>query len=120
MRMLAAFSILLGFQLVGEIVARALHLGIPGPVIGMSLLAVSCLASPWLRRATEAAARVLLANLSLLFLPAAVGVIQFLPLLRTEGLAIGAAIVGSTVLALAVTALVFRFAVHRLRLEGRE
>ncbi len=118
--MLAAFAILLGFQLLGEVLARVLHLGIPGPVIGMTLLAVSCLISPGLRRATEAAARVLLSNLSLLFLPAAVGVVQFLPLLKTEGLAIGAAIVGSTVLALAVTALVFRFVVHRMKLEERE
>lgn len=118
--MLAALSILLGFQLLGEVIARALHLGVPGPVIGLSLLAVACVASRRLRETTETAARVLLSNLSLLFLPAAVGVVQFLPLLKTEGLAIGAAVVGSTVLALAVTALVFRFAVHRLGLEDRE
>lgn len=118
--MLSAFAILLGFQLLGEVLARGLHLGIPGPVIGMSLLAIACLVSPGLRRATEAAAKVLVSNLSLLFLPAAVGVVQFLPLLKTEGLAIGAAIVGSTVLALAVTALVFRFVVHRMKLEERE
>jgi len=118
--MLTALALLLGFQLLGEIIARALQLGIPGPVIGMCLLAVSCLISPGLRRATDAAARVLLANLSLLFLPAAVGIVQFLPLLRTEGLAIGAAILGSTILTLAVTALVFRFAVHRMKLEDRE
>jgi holin-like protein len=118
--MLSAFAILLGFQLLGEVLARGLHLGIPGPVIGMSLLAVACLLSSKLRLATEAAARVLLSNLSLLFLPAAVGVVQFLPLLKTQGLAIGAAIVGSTILALAVTALVFRFVVHRMKLEDRE
>lgn len=118
--MLTGFAILLGFQLLGEVLARVLHLGIPGPVIGMSLLAMGCLASPPLRRACEASARVLLSNLSLLFLPAAVGIVQFLPLLRTEGLAIGAALVGSTVLAFAVTALVFRFVVHRMKLEDRE
>jgi holin-like protein len=118
--MLTAFAILLGFQLIGEIIARALHLGIPGPVIGMCLLALACLVSPGLRRATENAARALLANLSLLFLPAAVGIVQFLPLLKTQGVAIGIAVLASTVLALAVTALVFRFAVHRLHLEDRE
>lgn len=118
--MLAAFSILLGFQLLGEIIARLFHPGIPGPVIGMSLLVIACVVSPRLRGATEAAARVMISNLSLLFLPAAVGVVQFLPLLKTEGVAIGAAIIGSTVLALAVTALVFRFTVHRMSLEDRE
>jgi holin-like protein len=117
---ISAFAILLGFQLLGEVLARGLHLGIPGPVIGMSLLAGACLVSPGLRRATETAARFLLSNLSFLFLPAAVGVVQFLPLLKTEGLAIGAAVIGSTILALAVTALVFRFVVHRMKLEDRE
>lgn len=118
--MLTGFAILLGFQLIGEVLARVLHLGIPGPVIGMSLLALSCLVSPRLRHACEASARILINNLSLLFLPAAVGIVQFLPLLKTEGFAIGAALVGSTVLAFAVTALVFRFVVHRMKLEDRE
>jgi len=118
--MLQAFAILLGFQLAGDVLVRVLHVGIPGPVIGMSLLAIGCISSLRLRQACERAARVLLANLSLLFLPAAVGVVQFLPLLQRQGIAIGAAILGSTVLALAVTALVFRFVVHRMKLEDRE
>ena len=118
--MLRAFAILLGFQLAGEVFVRLLHVGVPGPVVGMGLLAIACISSLRLRQACEQAARVLIANLSLLFLPAAVGVIQFLPLLQHQGLAIGAAIIGSTVLALAVTALVFRFVVHRMKLEDRE
>ena len=118
--MLQAFAILLGFQLTGEVLVRILHVGIPGPVIGMGLLAVGCISSLRLRQACEPASRTLIANLSLLFLPAAVGIVQFLPLLQREGIAIGAAIIGSTVLALAVTALVFRFVVHRMKLEDRE
>lgn len=118
--MLQAFVLLLGFQLGGEVLVRALHVAIPGPVVGMSLLAIGCIASPKLRITCEKAAAALLGNLSLLFLPAAVGIVQFLPLLQRQGLAIGAAIVGSTVLALVVTALTFRFVVHRMKLEDRE
>jgi len=118
--MLQAIAILLGCQLAGEVLARVLHIAIPGPVLGMVLLALGCIVRLKLRKACEPAARVLLGNLSMLFLPAAVGVIQFLPLLKSEGLAIGAAVVISTVLALAVTAWVFRFAVHHLKLEDRE
>jgi putative effector of murein hydrolase LrgA (UPF0299 family) len=118
--MLQAFAILLGFQLAGEVLVRVLPVGIPGPVIGMTMLALSCIVSQRLRRACDPAARTLLANLSLLFLPAAVGIVQFLPLLQRQGLVIGAAIVGSTVLTLAVTALVFRFVVDRLKLADRE
>jgi putative effector of murein hydrolase LrgA (UPF0299 family) len=118
--MIQAFAILLGFQLGGEVIVRALHIGIPGPVVGMTMLAIGCVASLKLRQACEKAAATLLANLSLLFLPAAVGVVQFLPLLQKQGLALGIAILVSTALAIAVTALTFRFVVHRLKLENRE
>lgn len=118
--MLQAFVLLLAFQLVGEILVRLIPIGIPGPVAGMVLLAVGCIVSLKLRIACEKAAAVLLSNLSMLFLPAAVGVVQFLPLLQSQGLVIGTAILVSTVLALAVTALVFRFMVHRMKLENRE
>jgi putative effector of murein hydrolase LrgA (UPF0299 family) len=118
--MLQSFVLLLGFQLIGEVLVRIVPVGIPGPVIGMTLLAVGCIVSVELRRMCEAAATTLLGNLSLLFLPAAVGVVQFLPLIAKQGLVIGAAILGSTVLAIVVTALTFRFVVHRMKLEDRE
>lgn len=50
----------------------------------------------------------LLANLSLLFVPAGVGVIGHLDELAANGLPLALALVGSTVLAIAVGALVFR------------
>lgn len=118
--MLPAFAVLLGFQLAGECLARVFHWGIPGPVIGLCLLVAACLASDRLRNFTEHAARPIIGTMSLLFLPAAVGVVQFLPLLQRDGVAIAAAIFVSTVLTLVVTALVFRFVVHRMHLEERE
>ncbi len=118
--LLTGFAVLLAFQLLGEVLARVLHLIVPGPVIGMSLLVVACIASAKLRHACEPAARFLISNLSLLFLPAAVGVVQFLPLVKTEGPVIGLAVLGSTVLTFVVTGVVFRFVVHRLKLENRE
>ena len=36
--MIAALTVLLVFQLMGEVIARALALPIPGPVVGMTLL----------------------------------------------------------------------------------
>jgi holin-like protein len=38
--MLGAIPTLLGFELIGELVRSALHLPIPGPMVGMILLAV--------------------------------------------------------------------------------
>ena len=53
-------------------------------------------------------ARVILANLSLLFVPAGVGIVWHLDLLQSEGVPLAFALVGSTVAAIAVGALTFR------------
>ena len=47
-------------------------------------------------------------HLGLLFVPAAVGVVLFLPQLRSNGLAVALALVVSVVLTIAVPALVLR------------
>jgi holin-like protein len=116
---LFAIAALLVFQLTGESLARGLGLTIPGPVIGLALLALALAPSRKLRQAIEPTASGLLRHLSLLFVPAAVGIVQHLPLLASEGLAIGTALVASTLAALIVTALTFR-AVSRLLGLGEE
>src|SRR5216683_5559029 len=115
--MLIAITALLVFQLIGEAVARGLALTLPGPVIGLALLALAVAVSGEFRKAVEPTALALLRHLSLLFVPAAVGIVQELPLLEAEWLAIGAALIVSTVAALAVTALTFRAMARLLGLE---
>ena len=105
--------LLLGSQLAGEALAYVLGLSVPGPVLGMAMLAVLLLIRPGLHNVVAPVATALLSNLSLLFIPAAVGVVQVLPLLASEGVAIGTALVVSTIASLVVTALTFR-AVTRL------
>lgn len=112
--MLHGLLLLLACQMAGEALARATSLGIPGPVLGMAILAIILVRRPALQAVAAPVATTLLSNLSLLFIPAAVGVVQVLPLLRTEGVAIAAAVLVSTVASLIVTALTFR-AVVRLR-----
>ncbi|MDE2007637.1 MAG: CidA/LrgA family protein [Rhodospirillales bacterium] len=110
---------LLVFQLAGEVAARGFGLPIPGPVIGFVLLALLLGAWPAARREVAPAADGLLRHLSLLFVPAAVGVIQQWHLVRDQALPIGVALVVSTWAALAVTALVFRAVARRMaRAEG--
>ena len=111
--MLHGLLLLLASQLAGEALARGLGLGVPGPVLGLAMLAVLLLWVPRLQRVVAPVAGALLSNLSLLFVPAAVGVVQVLPLLASEGLAIGVAMAVSTLASLVVTALTFR-AVSRL------
>ena len=113
--MLNGLLMLLACQLAGEVVTRGVGLGIPGPVFGLALLALLLLCRPSLHGTVGPVAGTLLANLSLLFVPAAVGVVQVLPLLAREGAAIAAAILVSTFASLVVTALTFRAVV---RLQG--
>jgi holin-like protein len=114
--MIRGFFILLVFQLVGEVLARGLNLSAPGPVIGLALLVVALVLyrrfRPFDEEALAAsdlgqAARGLLAALPLLFVPAGVGVVQYLGLLREQGLALAAALVASTFATLIATVAVF-------------
>ncbi len=106
--MLNGILLLLLCQLAGEALVRFLRLSVPGPVVGLALLAGLLLLRPRLHRVVSPVAAVLLGNLSLLFVPAAVGVVQVLPVLARQGVAIGAAVLVSTLASLAATALTFR------------
>lgn len=98
---------LLLLQSVGELLARSLKLPVPGPVVGMVLLA-ALLAWPPVRPALEAAANALLQHLSLLFVPVGVGVMTHMGLLQAHGLRLLLVVVVSTWVGLAVTALVLQ------------
>ncbi|NCO85108.1 MAG: CidA/LrgA family protein [Rhodobacterales bacterium] len=98
--MIGHLTVLLVYQLTGEVISRGLGLPLPGPVIGMALLFLTLLALPRLAEAIMPTTRVLLAHLSLLFVPAGVGVVGHLDTLGTDGAAILTAVVGSTILAM--------------------
>lgn len=114
----AAIFILIACQLLGESLRLLLALPIPGPVIGMFLLAGALAVRDRAIPATPApaptqldrAASNLLLYMGLLFVPAGVGVITELNLLQREWLPIIGGLVGSSVLGLVVTGLVM----HRL------
>jgi putative effector of murein hydrolase LrgA (UPF0299 family) len=105
--MLAAFAALLVCQLAGEAIVRATSLPLPGPVIGMLLLFILMLARTPLPGGLNDTADGLLKHLSLLFVPAGVGVVQQLDRLGTDGVRLLAIVVLATAIALTVTALVF-------------
>ena len=98
---------LLVAQSLGEALTRLGHLGLPGPVIGLLVMLVA-LRFEAVRRSVGAAADLLLAHLSLLFVPVGVGVMTHLGLLAEYGLRIGVALVLSTWVGLGVAALVLR------------
>ena len=117
--MLGALTLLLVFQLTGEVLAQLFALPIPGPVIGMALLFAALALrggpSPELRDTAQN----LLQHLSLLFVPAGVGVMLHFHRIGDEWLPLAASLVGSTVLTIAVTALVLRALSRRAETAGK-
>lgn len=107
MNALRGLALLLLFQAAGEGLAHALALPFPGPVVGLLMMLVA-LRWPVVREPVAAAAEVLLAHLSLLFVPVGVGVITHLGLVSQYGPQLLAVIVLSTWAGLAVTALLLR------------
>lgn len=107
--MILHLTVLLAFQLLGELVSRSLGLPIPGPVLGMAMILVAFLSSPRLAAAILPTAQGLLAHLSLLFVPAGVGISRHLDRVGEDGPVIALALVVSTVAAIAFGALTFKF-----------
>jgi holin-like protein len=113
-----ALTILVGAQLAGEVLRRLLHLPLPGPVIGMFILAVaivirsrgSSAATQTGPSSLEKTATVLISNMGLLFVPAGVGIVAELSVLRRAWLPIVTGVLVSTVLGLIVTGVVM----HRI------
>ena len=125
--MIASLGLILLCQLVGEVVVRGLGLPLPGPVVGLALLLVLLLVRDRIRAlargplqgdGVESASRGLLANLSLLFVPAGVGVVQKLDLVAEHGLAIATVLAISVIVTLLATVATF-LAASRL-MHGRK
>jgi holin-like protein len=106
--LLQALTVLVVCQFAGELAAQMTGVPIPGPVLGMLLLLGGLI---WREHAgrkgpdaeLKAAAHGLLGNLSLLFVPAGVGVVAQLDVLAKSWLPLTVAIVVSTFLGLLVT-----------------
>jgi holin-like protein len=107
--MLQALLTLLLFQLFGEIIVRSLSAPIPGPVVGMLLLFVALLIRREVPKELKTTAQGLVGHLSLLFVPAGVGVMVHTALLQDEWLAIVATLIISTFITMIVTAVTMRF-----------
>ncbi len=129
--MIASLSLILLCQLAGEVIVRSLALPMPGPVVGLLFLLLLLLArdrfsilarGPLQDDGVENASRglLLLANLSLLFVPAGVGVVQKLDLVAAHGIAIVAVLAISVVVTLLVTVATFLLASRLLARGGSE
>ncbi len=106
--MIGAITLLLVFQLLGEVISRTLALPIPGPVIGMALLFAALAWRGGPSTNLRDTAQGLLQHLSLLFVPAGTGVMLHYQRLADEWLPLVVSLFLSTALTIGISALVLR------------
>ncbi|WP_443631138.1 CidA/LrgA family protein [Candidatus Njordibacter sp. Uisw_056] len=127
MNFLYGLTLLLIYQLIGEGLSLFFTLSVPGPVIGMSLLFLSLLVFYKIKNnnaekkpqndALSNSAAAILNHLSLLFIPAGVGLIVHIDRLEDQWLPIIAAIVLGSIITMAVTAGVMMLLNRLLKLD---
>ncbi|KAA1175986.1 CidA/LrgA family protein [Marinobacter salinexigens] len=109
MQFLNGITLLLVYQLVGEVSVRLAGVPIPGPVLGMVMLFLTL----WIRGAVPesvgTASSALLSHLSLLFVPAGVGMMAHFSRIADEWIPITLALLLSTIITMVATALIMQF-----------
>lgn len=116
--MLESLTLILVCQLVGEACVLFTGMPVPGPVLGMLLLLAWLLLRGDLPESVGRTADTLLAHLSLLFVPAGVGVLVHWERMRGQWAAIAAALVLGTLITLAVTAVTMAAVIRLTRWGG--
>ncbi len=107
--MIFGFVQILLFQSLGELVSKFLLPTLPGPVIGLVLLVLWLVVRKEINAELAMVADGFSQYLGLLFVPAAVGVVLFLPQLKANAFAIITALICSVILTIASSAVVARF-----------
>lgn len=104
-RFVAGIALLIAYLILGNLISSALHLPLPGSVIGMVLLTASLhaglLRSHWI----APAATLLIRHMGFLFVPPGVGLMVHFGLIRREWLPIGAGALFSIVAVLVTVGL---------------
>ncbi len=112
--MLKAILILFLCLVIGNVINKLTGLPLPGGVIGLVILLAALIWRGGPGKELRETSHFLLRNMTVFFIPASAGLITQLPALKQDALPIGAAILGSTVLGMAVTA----FLMHWLARGG--
>ncbi|WP_110687410.1 CidA/LrgA family protein [Salinicola aestuarinus] len=115
MPLIVGMSILLGCQFLGELTSRALSLPIPGPVLGMVILLAALLIRGGVPAGLRSMGEGLLKYLTLLFVPAGVGLIEHFDLISREFWTLIITLVVSSAITLLVTSQTLKALTRRRR-----
>ena len=107
-------------QLAGELIVAATGLPLPGPVIGMLILFIGLVVKGGVPQALGGVGDALMSHLSLLFVPAGVGVMTHLSLLEAQWFPISLSLIISTLLTIAVTGLAMTALLRLSNEPGRD
>jgi holin-like protein len=107
--MISGLVQILLFQSLGELVSKFALPTLPGPVIGLVLLILWLVMRKGINPDLASVADAFSQYLGLLFVPAAVGVVLFMPQLKANALAIVSALLVSVIITIATSAIVVRF-----------
>ena len=119
-KFLFGITALLCFQLLGEVIVRLLKLPVPGPVAGLVFLLIALMilgkaktpVHQSIQDNVKQSSSTLLNHLSLLFVPAGVGVMVHFDKLAQEWLPITVALIFGALITLAATALSMKLMMH--------
>lgn len=118
--MLNALIWLLGYQLAGELISRSLSLPVPGAVLGMLLLFLTFSVRKTIPDHLKQTAPALLRHLSLLFIPAGVGVFALRKMLEAYAIQLIVIVLLSTLVTWVVSAWVLHRLLQRRSAAGRQ
>ena len=127
-RFLFGITALLCFQLLGEVIVRLLSIPVPGPVAGLVFLLIALTiigkskssAKTAIQDTIQQSSSTLLNHLSLLFVPAGVGVMVHFDKLKEEWMPITIALIAGALITLAATAISMKFMMRWMRVKDPE
>lgn len=120
MNFLNGLTLLLIYQLIGEVLSRLLQLSIPGPVVGMLLLFLCLFFLKKTNVILHDTSSSILSHLSLLFIPAGVGLMTHLDRLEQEWLPITAALVLGAIISFITTAWLMQLTINLINRNQKE
>lgn len=111
--LLRQVAIILGICLAGELLNNLLNIPIPGNVLGMILLLLLLVTGVIKLEMIDKITKFLLEHLAFFFVPAGIGLLSNLELIKDQWFAIIVTITISTVLVMVVTGLTVQFLMRR-------